>query len=304
MAQLIKLQDYISRYETDIYKYPGEYILAKKQHWETMKQKWTEQRLGLMQDPAPSEKVKPPFKWKRLFKRQGKEEDDLLPPPEPPMSLEQAKQTFLDDIFSVQLKWASSTLWETSFLDKDYKCDKHLKYLLQRFPDTFLIMYAPLVKVKQAAMEINTILIGPLGIEIIHFMETSANSVILPADNRIWYIEDQQSRSKIISPMFALNRSETYVKSVLSKYDIDFPYKKVILAPDNQFKSPEESFHTSCIGKDEFQKWFEEKRKLHSPLKHMQLKVAEALLKHSQTTAIRRPEWGEEEQEFINGESI
>ncbi|MFG6116674.1 NERD domain-containing protein [Halobacillus sp. MO56] len=302
MAQLIKLQDYISRYETDMYKYPGQYIRAKKKHWETMKQKWTEQRLGLEQPPPPSDKDEPPSKWKRLFKRQDKEETTQDPSPEPPTSLDDGKQIFLDNLFSVQLKWATSTLWEKSFLDPDYKHDKQLKYFLQRFPDTFLIMYEPLVKIKQAPMEINTILIGPIGIEIIHFMEASANSVIVTEDNRTWYIKDEHSSSKIISPLIALNRSETYVKSVLSKYGIDFPYSKVILAPENEFKSTNENFHTSYIGKVEYQKWFEEKRKLRSPLKHSQLKAAEALVKHSQTTAIRRPEWDQEDQGFVNGE--
>ncbi|SEA46885.1 hypothetical protein SAMN05421743_10513 [Thalassobacillus cyri] len=302
MAQLIKLQDYISRYETDMYKYPGQYIRAKKQHWKTMKQKWTEQRLELEQPPPPSEEDEPLSKWKRLFKRQDKGEADQHPSPDPPTSVDEAKQVFLDDLFSVQLKWASSTLWEKSFLDPDYKHDKQLKYLLQRFPDTFLIMYCPLVKIKQASMEINTILIGPTGIEIIHFMEASANSVIVPVDNRTWHIEDAHSSSKIISPLVALNRSETYVKSVLSKYGIEFSYKKVIIAPENEFKSAKENFHTSYIGKVDYQKWFENKRNLRSPLKYSQLKAAEALVKHSQTTAIRRPEWDQEDQGFVSGE--
>mgnify|MGYP005609875703 CR=1 FL=1 len=34
MGQLIKLQDYVSRYEQDIYHYPTQYVYLKKQQWE------------------------------------------------------------------------------------------------------------------------------------------------------------------------------------------------------------------------------------------------------------------------------
>ena len=38
MAQLLKLQDYISRYETDIYRYSNQYIRFKKQQWNALQQ--------------------------------------------------------------------------------------------------------------------------------------------------------------------------------------------------------------------------------------------------------------------------
>ena len=37
MAQLIKLQDYVSRYEQDIYRYPSQFIKLKKQQWDKIK---------------------------------------------------------------------------------------------------------------------------------------------------------------------------------------------------------------------------------------------------------------------------
>jgi hypothetical protein len=40
MAQLIKLLDYVSRYETDLYRYPSQFVRLKKQQWEKMKQHW------------------------------------------------------------------------------------------------------------------------------------------------------------------------------------------------------------------------------------------------------------------------
>ncbi len=40
MAQLVKLQDYISRYEKDIYHYPAQYIRLKNENWKKLLQTW------------------------------------------------------------------------------------------------------------------------------------------------------------------------------------------------------------------------------------------------------------------------
>ena len=37
MAQLVKLLDYVSRYENDLSRYPTQYIRLKKYQWERMK---------------------------------------------------------------------------------------------------------------------------------------------------------------------------------------------------------------------------------------------------------------------------
>ncbi|MFG6121215.1 NERD domain-containing protein [Thalassobacillus sp. B23F22_16] len=298
MAQLIKIQDYISRYESNMYRYPGQFIRAKKQHWQTMKQRWSEQRLALEQPVDEPEEQGGISKWRQLFQRKNEEVQDYSPPVIPPVSLQDEKQRFLDEIYTFQLKWATSTLWEKSFMNADYKQDSSLKYFLQRFPDIFFIMYEPIVKIKQAPLEINTLIIGPLGIEIIHRIEAPEGAVIAAEDNKTWVIEGS-TKTNFISPLIALNRSETYVKSVLAKYGIDFPYKKVILAPENDFRSPVERYHIDYIGKKEYWGWFEEKRRVRAPLKHQQLKAAEVLVKHSQTSSIKRPEWDQEEDAFF-----
>ena len=40
MAQLIKLQDYVSRYESDLSRYPSQFVRIKKQQWEKLKSAW------------------------------------------------------------------------------------------------------------------------------------------------------------------------------------------------------------------------------------------------------------------------
>ncbi len=45
MAQLIKLQDYISRYEWDTYRYPTQYIRQKKEQWQRFYSEWLDPAL-------------------------------------------------------------------------------------------------------------------------------------------------------------------------------------------------------------------------------------------------------------------
>jgi hypothetical protein len=40
MGQLIKLADYISRYQRDAFHYPGQYIRLKQENWKSLVKKW------------------------------------------------------------------------------------------------------------------------------------------------------------------------------------------------------------------------------------------------------------------------
>lgn len=40
MAQLVKIQDYISRYEIDLARYPTQFIRLKQNQWERVKHQW------------------------------------------------------------------------------------------------------------------------------------------------------------------------------------------------------------------------------------------------------------------------
>ena len=40
MAQLVKLQDYISRYQIDLARYPTQFVRLKKNQWGRIKRQW------------------------------------------------------------------------------------------------------------------------------------------------------------------------------------------------------------------------------------------------------------------------
>ncbi|WP_067841531.1 NERD domain-containing protein [Amphibacillus sediminis] len=303
MGQLIKLENYISRYERDIFHYPGHYMRLKQENWKQLFAMWEDQREQLsLEAPSDDQPKQERFynKWRRLFNRQSAEEayehqnqneNNHIPTTEA-----QLKQYFLDSLFPFQLNWASTTLSEMSFLDRDYQDDLTLKYFLQRFSDTFLFMYRPVFKLKNTTVDADIIMLTPVGIEVIKVVERPSEQSIIVGDDRTWYTEENNVRTKFLSPVITLNRTEKIVKSILNHNKLEMPITKVILSRTNQISFHLEPFSTRYIGKEQHENWLQNHRRLVSPLKHLQLKVAEALLLYSETVAVNRPEWEDPEE--------
>lgn len=298
MAQLIKLNDYVSRYEWNVYRYPSQYMRLKQDNWKKLYGLWNapiEEVIPEGQDAEPA--VSTFSKWKHIFKRgivnETPAQDQGLPETE-----QELKQYFLDELYPVQLKWASSTVADISFMQKGYEDDQTLKYFLQRFPDTYLLMYYPVFTIKKAPIDGEIILISPIGVEIIYLLKEDQSATIVATNGRAWKVETNRQESTILSPLLALKRTEQIVKSILHKNEIDFPVQKVVLSKTNPIVVDDEAYDTKIVGKQAYKNWFTKKRNLVSPLKNRQLKVADALLKHCRTTSIKRPEWEEEQHPF------
>ncbi|SEU07967.1 hypothetical protein SAMN05421676_11831 [Salinibacillus kushneri] len=308
MAQLIKLQDYISRYETDFYRYPGQFIRLKKENWKKLLNRWeqeyTEPSMEYFDEKEPQKSTKR-FSFRGLFN--GKKQQDVfehLPANNSdayfiPKDEETLKYYFLDDIFKFQVKWASSTIREYSAVDDKYRMDAYLKYFLQRFPDTFLVMYQPIFQLHKAAVEGEIILITPVEVICIAILEENENVIFIPEDGRTWYREFEEIQTRILSPTIGLKRTENIVKSIFNKYNIDIPITKVVLSKNNKIEFKSEPFNTQYIGKEQYIEWFDHLRAFSSPLKHKQLKAGEALLKHCRSTFTQRPEWLHEDDQSI-----
>ncbi|KHE69084.1 hypothetical protein [Halobacillus sp. BBL2006] len=301
MVQLIKLQDYVSRYEMGIYQYPSQFIRLKKEKWSKMQQMFeqglweTDREEPVEIEPIPTKGISQFFKKNKSVETDDKKVQEVEKM-DIPKTVDELKHHFLDGLFPFQLKWATTTLREKSFVDDYYRHDDKLTRLLQRIPDTYFLMYHPIVELRKAKMEAETILIGPSGIEIIHELNFPAGTRIHPTSEKSWYAEHEGKSSRFLTPIITLKRTESYVKSVLGSYQLDFPYRLVILAPELTIQGASSRFQTDYIDRERYEGWLQEKRKISSPLKHTQLKAAEALLKHCQTTSVRRPEWDMEKE--------
>lgn len=309
IAQLIKLQDYTSRYQWDLNRYSKQYLKVKKEQWDKLNNRQEERSFsGKVVDkeettssPSVFSKIITKFRREKETDRfiedvQSEIEDEEeieIQLPEREIDL---KRYFLNRMFPFQLRWASSTLAEKSFLHERYTDDPVLKYLLQRFPDNIFVMYEPIFELKNAPVESDTIIISPLGIEIIHFIEPKhPDAVIIAGNDRTWTINVKDEQEKILSPVISVKRTENVIRSILQKHDISFDLSKTILSRDHQIIHYMEPYKTNIIDHVNYHEWFQIRRNLSSPLKGIQLKAAETLLNYTQTTAVKRPEWNNQD---------
>lgn len=302
MAQLIKLLDYISRYESNPFHYPTQYIRLKQENWQQLNQLWemeNEQEFLQNEVQVKEENKKSFFKWNPFHKRKVDQEEEEQFERSLPKSKQELPKYFLDKLYPFQLKWATSTISQVSYTDQQFNNDDTLKHFLQRLPDIYLMMYYPIFNIKKAPIDGEIILISPVGIEIVVLMNEHTDATIIAGDERTWKLEKEDETSKIISPVIPLKRTEQIVKSILNKHQIDFMIHKTILSQTSPILLTNEPYSTTIIGKYEYDKWLEDKRKLTSPLKSVQLRTIEALLLHCQTTSVRRPEWEKEDDNYI-----
>ncbi|RPF55301.1 NERD domain-containing protein [Aquisalibacillus elongatus] len=301
MAQLVKLQDYISRYEIDMFRYPSQFIRMKKDNYARLRQQWEdEQATPQIAEPEEIEEKKSFFK--KWFKRKDQfdvwedDEEEAIPLPEQESEL---KYFFLDRVFSFQLKWASSTLQEVSYFDRYYEHDLLLKYFLQRFPDTYLLFYNPIFKLKKAVVEADVMLITPTEIQCIVVLDQEGENITYqPVDDRKWMKVQDGVEKQIVSPLVSLKRTEKTIKSILDYNELEFPIKKVVLTQHNQIRHQQAPYQTEYVDETNYAEWFERQRETSYPIKYQQLKVSEALLEHTQKTFVKRPIWMDEDQDM------
>ena len=296
MGQLIKMFDYISRYEVNPFHYPTQFIQLKRENWRKLNEVWENQVELIEHHVDHTEKEKSNIRsWFNFFSKSEKdienrdvssEFDKSLPRTETEL-----RQYFLDEIFNFQIKWATSTISQVSFTEQSIYKDQSLKFFLQRLPDIYLVMYYPIFNVQNVPMDGEIILISPIGINIIALVEEDEDASIIINDERTWEIEKDDKSSKLISPLIRLKRCEQIINSILNKYNIDFPVNKTVLSKQNYFIHSASPYNTTVIGKREFKQWHEQLRNFSSSLKNIQIRAIEALLKHCQTTSVRRPEW-------------
>lgn len=316
MAQLIKLYDYISRYELDTYRYPSQFIRLKKQQWQKVYTAWegntfvsvmkkTDEReepeleqesfLGRIKnkfskskDEVESTEIKP-----LLIEQATEDEQFQIEFTIVPKSLEELKYLFLDHIFKFQLRWASSTIRDKSFVDKTIHRDVNLKYFLQRLPEHFLFLYHPVFQLKNAPVELDIIMVGPSEIYCMTLLENNNEAVYTGSKERFWTEIHGNQEKKVLNPLISLNRTSSVVQQLITTNKLDIPVKKVVVSRNGYIDFPFAPFDIDLLDKRAYEDWFQRMRRSSSPLKHVQLKAAYVLLSHCSSNSYKRTEWND-----------
>lgn len=329
MGQLIKLQDYVSRYEQDIYHYSSQFVRLKNQQWTNLKKAYENSDINDWiigaENSDSDEKQNEPVrksqlseKFMKIFNRvKGIEsvslqEEQTIAKPEQelgrflksvPRTENDLKQQFLDRIFHFQLKWASSTLREKSVVNANYIYDQKLRYFLQRFPDNCLILYKPVFQFENASVELDILLMTPTEIWCLTFLEAEEDAVFLADKGRFWTRRHHNRvDKKVLNPYISINRMEQIINRILSSKGIDMPIRKGILCR-NGYIDDVNAIHTEMmIDKRSYTKWFEGMRNNQSPIKNQQLKSGQILLDYCSASYKIRMDL-EEELEELDRES-
>lgn len=321
MAQLIKLQDYISRYQVDLTRYPTQFVRLKKGQWERVKTQWEQGEdiptwEHIEEEENKSKKKSILRKW--FFKRQKEvmeqqdiehldtqselDENAYTPDEETslhfeaniiynPQTLPELKKMYIDQFFHFQMKWASSTLREKSYIDPKYLRDTLLRVFLQTLPDNYLVLYYPIVKLKKAPVELDIIVVTPTECVCITIVEEENQAVYVASGERFWTKKVGTKDKKVLNPLIQLDRMEKIVKKLFVKQSVDMPIRKILLSRNGYIDYPGSLYNVHFIDKRIFPEWIEQFRHSNSPMKHMQIKAAQAILDHVQTTAFNRDIW-------------
>ncbi|MED4401246.1 nuclease-related domain-containing protein [Metabacillus fastidiosus] len=316
MAQLIKLYDYISRYEVDPYRYPGQFIRLKKQQWEKVLNAWEGKTLhSVMKETAEPErnfemsrkqtiinKLKNKFSKNKdniesitiplLIEERAMSEEDLsVEFTTEPKNLEELKSLFLDDIFRFQIRWASSTLLEKSIVEKSVYHDPIIRYFLQSIPDHFLLLYKPVLILQKAPVELDIILISPTEIYCITLLERLSDVTYIGSKENFWIEKGIDFENKILNPLLSLNRTGTVVQKLMKSAGVELPIKKVIISRNSYIDYPVPPYDVILLDKRTYNNWFQQIRGSSSPLKHVQLKATQSILTYGLSSSFKRQEW-------------
>ncbi|OCB93388.1 uncharacterized protein SRCM101294_02750 [Bacillus amyloliquefaciens] len=308
MAQIIKIHDCISRYELDPYHYMNQYIRLKKERWETLleefdrkkEEKATETAAGGETDQAPARK--------KFFLKKRKEENladinekrhQWFDEPEEdealfgnlPSQKSELASFFKAQLYDFQLKWASSTLSQKSELSQEVKRDGMLRMLAQKLPDSYFVMYHPVLQIQQASVELSIVIISPLEIFCAAFMEAEEDSVYIGSKHRFWEERGSGSTRQVLNPSLSLNRTGSVVSQIMKEKQADIPVRKLLFSRTSYIDYPEPPYGLDIADKRTAAEWLEKQQKNTAPIKHHQLRAAKALLSYGLSQSSRRQEW-------------
>lgn len=252
LAQLIKLQDYVSRYEQHLTKYTNHYLRLKKRRWE-------DYIADLATDGPVSDHV-----------------------------LATRRSQFLNDIFRHQLVWASSTVFQKSLLSDRYEHDQQLQFLTAKLPDSYLLFYETIFQIEHALIEVEAIVVTPTKIYCLAFLDEQENDIYQARSDRYWIRLRDGKETTIVSPLLSLQRSETIIRRLVRSLATPLPIEKVIVVKSGYVEGFQASSRMDCHDRRTFNEWMRRFVNDPSPIKHEQMKVTRILLDHVKTESVYR----------------
>ncbi|KXZ21198.1 hypothetical protein AXI59_12285 [Bacillus nakamurai] len=308
MAQIIKIHDCISRYELDPYHYMNQFIRLKKERWKALLEAFDRKKEEQETQMAASGETAPEPSRKKFFLKKRKAEilSDIKekrhqwfdePDEEEALMLDlpshraELAPYFKNQLYEFQLKWASSTLSDMSELSRQVRRDGILRMLAQKLPDSYFVMYHPVLQIQQASVELSIVILSPLEIFCVAFLEAEEDSVYIGSKNRFWDKKTSGGSHPVLNPALSVNRTGSVVSQIVKEKGADIPVKKLLLSQTSYIDYPEPPYGLDIADKRTAGEWLQKQQKNTAPIKHHQLKAANALLSYGLSNSRRRQEW-------------
>ena len=248
MAQLIKLHQYPSRYETDIYQYSGRFPQIKQRRYQSFLDKYGYIKL----DEDAKEKF-----FDELFKSQ-------------------------------LIWATSTPKKESATTKEQYRFDKLLKLLLRMFNDTALILYQPTFLVEDTEVDGNLIILTPQAVWCIQVVSGEKESVFQGVNVQEWKELTSSGERKLPNPFIALSHTLEIVKHIFNGNNMEAIIKGCVYAPESYVEFVKYGTSFEVVDRTKVKDWVDKINNHRSTLKHGQLRAAELLLKYTKTIGIGR----------------
>jgi hypothetical protein len=163
--------------------------------------------------------------------------------------------------------------------------------LAQKLPDSYFVMYHPVLQIQQASVELSIVIISPLEIFCAAFMEAEEDSVYIGSKHRFWEERGSGSTRQVLNPSLSLNRTGSVVSQIMKEKQADIPVRKLLFSRTSYIDYPEPPYGLDIADKRTAAEWLEKQQKNTAPIKHHQLRAAKALLSYGLSQSSRRQEW-------------
>ncbi|MCO7175904.1 hypothetical protein ACFP7A_01935 [Sporolactobacillus kofuensis] len=260
MAQLIKVNQCVSRYQLDLRAYANRFTWLKKRRMEEWKEKWG--NTSTIKDQSD---------------RDDKDNKSI-------------KAQFENWFFEKQVGWATRTAFEVSQSPKHLQEEHWVRRILTRINDVSFFMYQPVLLTKSGSIQLDSLIIGNDLICCVHPLIGEPGHVFQSVSQRTWCeITNGGATKQLINPLISLRRSKAVVSAFLRNHGLnEMVIKTAVYAPDGYIEQVMSSYETDFVDRRNERKWFEWLDQHALLLKREQLDAAEMILQHSETIAESR----------------
>ncbi|RYL93753.1 hypothetical protein EWI07_06185 [Sporolactobacillus sp. THM7-4] len=260
MAQLIKFNRCISRYQMDFLRYSSRFVRLKKKRLADWKEN----------DAFPKRAARKPDGKYDYHASDVKEQE-----------------AFDEWLFTMQLNWATRTAWERSGFPDEIRRMSWLRTLLHEVNDLTFVLYNPVIRIKSASVQLEPLVITSDTVWCVKPLTGEDSSVFQELTPRKWREIRTGTTREWLNPLISLNRTRVIVAAFLDHNKIGMKTRAAVYSPLSYIEFVHSS-RTTAVDIRNAHVWYRELSMHSLMMKSEQILTADALLQACETEAVSR----------------